>query len=314
MTDDVMSFPWVEKFKPACIDDCILPNRIESVFRQFIETGVVSNYTAVGTAGSGKTSSAVALLKQLKVDYIIINASENGNIDTIRTTVRQFASRFSMTSSYRVIILDEADYLTPTAQAALRGVIEEFATNCKFIFTANQANRIIDAIYSRAPKIDFTFSKEEKTESLVKFLKRLEGNLKSMGVSYDLKDLVTFVKNKYPDIRSVYNILQRNTKGGVLELNSISTVSVESVDSLIGYLKEKSFNKTREWVASNTDVDFALLRRELYKRSVNLFKPESVPVLIMILNDYDRHESFVKDIEIHCVAFCIQIMQECEFK
>lgn len=305
---------WCESFRPHNIDDAILPARIKRVFQEYIDSGEIKSYTAAGAPGSGKTSSAKALLEQLDIEYMVINASENGNIDTIRTKVRAYASRFSMTGKYRVIILDEGDYLTPTAQAALRGIIEEFAQNCRFIITANYGNRIIEAIKSRCPLIDFTFDSSEKKEMMVQFLPRAQKMLQDNNIQFDKKDLINFSLKMFPDFRRTINLLQQNSIGGVLELKNSGGASEEKIKELIGYLKTANFVEMRKWVAENMDSDAALIRHELYDKSQSILHNDSIPVMIMLLNDYDRHEINVKDKEIHMVAMCLQIMQECQFK
>ena len=305
--------PLVERFKPQTIHDSILPQRIQAIMEGYVENGLQS-YTAVGSAGVGKTSSAIALLKTLDYDWIIINASEEGNIETVRTKVRDYASRMSFNEKMKCIILDEADGMSLTALNSLKGILEEFQKSCKFIITANQQNKIPDPIYSRAPKIDFTFSKEERQEMAAKFLKRLEQNLSEMNVIYNREMLVKVLLRQYfPDIRKIYNTIQRNIKGGELNLNQVM-VTDENLSLLLKVLREKNFTDMRAWVAQNIDMDFYMWRRELYVKASKIVESDSIPTLILILNDFDRHEPHVKDVELHAVAMCLQIMTECRFK
>lgn len=308
------SFIWVEAFRPHNVADCILPKRIKTVFENFASTGQVTNYIAVGSAGCGKTSATRALLEELNLEYIVINASEEGNIDTIRTTVRNFASRFSITGGYRVILLDEGDYLTPTAQAALRGVIEEFADNCRFIITANYQNRIIPALQSRCPVIEFNFSEDEKREMVVAFSKRLFALFADMGITYAKSDLVRFVNSNFPDFRGTLNLLQRSLTpdGKTIELKVMSSgVSNNIFKSLVNAMSNKDYNELRSIVASTPELDTVKFRQDLYNNITKVVDDDAVWKLVSILNDFDRHEPHVKNLDIHTMAMLLEIMTNC---
>ena len=308
------SFIWVEAFRPHKIADCILPQRIKTTFENFVKTGQVTNYIATGSAGCGKTSTTRALLEELSIEYIVINASEEGNIDTIRTTVRNFASRFSISGGYRVVLLDEGDYLTQTAQAALRGVIEEFADNCRFVITANYQNRIIPALQSRCPVIEFNFTDDEKREMVVSFVKRLFSLLDGMSITYVKTDVARFVNSKFPDFRGTLNLLQRSltADGKVLELKAMSSgISNSLFARLVNAMSQKDYNELRHIVASTPELDTAKFRQDLYDNISKVVDDDAVWKLVCILNDFDRHEPNVKNVDIHTMAMLIEIMTNC---
>ena len=314
MLENKDSYLWVEKYKPLTVNECILPKRIKEIFQEYVDSGEIKNYLAVGSAGSGKTSSAKALLNELNIQYLFINASSEGNIDNIREKVVKFASTKSIMSTYKVILLDECDGLSFKAQQALRGIIEEFYENCRFILTANYENKVIDALQSRCPTIDFNFTSDEKKEMLRVFLPRVVEILKENNITFEKSELIDFVVKRFPDFRKTLQLLQRNTVDGTLTLNYTGTSNDEKIQRLIGYLKERDFDNMRKWVTENLDNEGVLLRRSLYENLFSELNIESIPTLILILNDYDRMEVQVKDLEIHTVAMCITIMQECEFK
>lgn len=276
---------WVEDFRPHKIDECILPERIKSQLRKMVEDKNVQNYSAIGSAGSGKTSSARALCEELNLEYMIINMSNESGIDTVRTKVVNFASSMSFRSDYKVIILDEFDYSNRnSSQPALRGVIEEFQQNCRFIITGNYANKIIDPIYSRCPPIDFNFTNEERLEMLKQFIGRVREILNSENIAYDLRELAEFCKDSFPDFRRTLNVLQMNSKDGELKFSSLGSESTKKIDDIIKILsaKEFDFNACREWVTQNVQAnDGHLIRRAFYNRIKEFVKPESLPAAVL---------------------------------
>lgn len=306
-------FLWSEEYRPHKVADCILPPRLKEYFQAMVDKGTLENMTLIGGAGTGKTSVARAMCEELKIDYILINASENGNIETIRTDVRKFASTMSFGGSRKCIILDEADYLTPTAQAALRGAIEEFMGNCAFIFTGNFGNRIIDAITSRAPSIEFAFTKEEKRALLMEFLKRVAGVLKEKNVVFTPEELTQVVVKNFPDYRRIWNLVQRYSSSGELQISNQGGISEGELKDLVVMLKEKKFSDMRKWVVDHLDNDAGMLRRVLYDKVSTVVKPQSIPQLILILAEYDYKEAHVMDKEINAVAMLTTIMAECDF-
>lgn len=304
---------WADRFRPHKVADCILPDRLKANFQSIVDDGKLGNMTLVGGPGIGKTTVARALCEELELDHIIINASENGNIDTIRTTVRQFASSFSFDGKIKCIILDEADFLTMNAQAALRASIEEFSGNCRFIFTGNFGNRFTDAILSRAPLVDFAISKSERADLMLQFLKRAVKVLTDEGVTFDPDLLFKIVKTHFPDCRKLWNLLQRFSATGTLIESNRSVYSDEALMELVKLLKTKDFTNMRKWVVENLDNDTASLRRMLYAKSTQFVKSDSIPQLVLILAEYDFKEAQVMDKEINMVAMLTTIMIDVSF-
>lgn len=307
-------FLWVEKYRPTTIADCILPSNMTEVFQQMIKTGELHNMLFTGTAGLGKTTVAKALCKELDLDYIVINGSEEGNIDTLRGKIKQFASSVSLSGGYKVVILDEADYLNPqSTQPALRGFIEEFANNCRFILTCNFKNRIIDPLHSRCGVYEFNTSKKDMAALAAKFMKRMQYILDNESVSYDSNLLAELIMKHAPDWRRVINESQRFGVAG--SLSSSSSVGVGSeYPTLLRYIKDKDFKKMRRWVVDNSDVDPSAVFRGIYDVMTDYVKPQSIPQLVLILADYQYKNAFVADHELNTVACMTEIMAQVEFQ
>lgn len=306
---------WVERYRPHLIADCILPDRLAAYFGGMVEKGEIQNMTLVGGAGMGKTTVARALCEQLGWDYIVINASEERNIDTIRTTVRQYGSTVSVFSEMKCVILDEADYLNAqSAQPALRGVIEEFAGNCRFILTANYGNRLIEPLLSRCPVVDFSVSKAEKKEMVIQFAKRMKTILKENEIEFQPDQLIEVVLKNFPDFRKTLNLLQRYSVRGKLDVSHVLSLSDEAMENLAIYLREKDFGKMRKWVVEHLDNDGVMIRRSLYDKAFDLLEAESIPELILLLNKYDYQEGFCADKEVNTVAMLTESMASLSFK
>ena len=306
---------WVEAYRPHLIADCILPDRLAAYFGGMVEKGEIQNMTLVGGAGMGKTTVARALCEQLGWDYIVINASEERNIDTIRTTVRQYGSTVSVFSEMKCIILDEADYLNAqSAQPALRGVIEELAGNCRFILTANYGNRLIEPLLSRCPVVDFSVSKSEKKEMVIQFAKRMKTILKENEIEFQADQLIEVVLKNFPDFRKTLNLLQRYSVRGRLDVSHVLSLSDEAMENLAIYLREKDFGKMRKWVVEHLDNDGVMIRRSLYDKAFDLLEAESIPELILLLNKYDYQEGFCADKEVNTVAMLTESMASLSFK
>ena len=306
---------WVEAYRPHLIADCILPDRLAAYFGGMVEKGEIQNMTLVGGAGMGKTTVARALCEQLGWDYIVINASEERNIDTIRTTVRQYGSTVSVFSEMKCIILDEADYLNAqSAQPALRGVIEEFAGNCRFILTANYGNRLIEPLLSRCPVVDFSVSKAEKKEMVIQFAKRMKTILKENEIEFQPDQLIEVVLKNFPDFRKTLNLLQRYSVRGKLDVSHVLSLSDEAMENLAIYMREKDFGKMRKWVVEHLDNDGVMIRRSLYDKAFDLLEAESIPELILLLNKYDYQEGFCADKEVNTVAMLTESMASLSFK
>lgn len=307
-------FLWVERYRPTSVSALILPKRIKSYLQEIVDSGEIPHILLSGSPGTGKTSSARALCNELNIDYLIINASENGNIDTLRTTIRSFASTISFTSEYKVVILDEGDSLTGSTQSALRGFMEEFANNCRFILTCNYANKIIQPIHSRCACIEFNFSKEEKQSMLIDFDKRVKEILALEKITYEKKHLAQLIIKFFPDFRRILNELQRYTKGGELQAEIVGSLSNDSIGELFGYLRSaKTWSDVRKWVAQHTDDDPNLIFRALYDKSSDFVKPGSIPQMILHIANYSYKNAFVADPEINLIACLTEIMSDCEF-
>lgn len=306
-------FLWVEKYRPQTISDCILPDALKKTFQEIINNKELPNMLFSGTAGLGKTTVAKALCNQLGLDFILINGSEEGNIDTLRGKIKQFASSVSLQGGYKVVILDEADYLNPqSTQPALRGFIEEFSNNCRFILTCNFKNRIIEPLHSRCGVYEFNTTKKDMVALCESMLSRTSVILKEENVQYNVKDIAPVIMKHAPDWRRVLNELQRaSVSGTYVGLSSSSTGS--SIDELVKLLKDKDFKKMRTWVVNNMDMDATAIFRSLYDQSTTYIKPQSVPQLVLILADYQYKHAFVADHELNIVACLTEIMANVEF-
>jgi DNA polymerase III delta prime subunit len=308
-------FLWVEKYRPQTIEQCILPKALKETFQQIVDKGELPNLMLAGTAGLGKTTVARALCEQLGIDYIVINASEDGNIDTLRTKIRQFASTVSLQGGYKCVILDEADYLNPqSTQPALRGFIEEFANNCRFILTCNFKNRIIEPLHSRCGVIDFRFEKKTLAGLCGQFMKRLGDILTKEGITYEESVLAELIMKHAPDWRRVLNEAQRYAINGSIDAGILVTMSDKSVKDLMEALKTKNFKGMREWVVNNIDTEPHAIFRKVYDTLNEVLKPSSIPQVILILADYQYKNAFVADHELNVVACMTEVMASAEFK
>ena len=312
MKDD---FLWVERYRPKKIEDCILPESLSDTFKQIVASGDLHNMLLTGTAGLGKTTVAKALCNELDLDWILINGSEEGNIDTLRSKIKQFASSVSLTGGYKVVILDEADYLNAQSfQPALRGFIEEFSGNCRFILTCNFKNRIIEPLHSRCGVYEFNTNKKMLAELSMQFMKRLTTILEQEGIEYDKKVLAELIIRFAPDWRRVINECQRYSLSGRIDTGILSLLSNSSVNDLIGYLKAKDFKKMRSWVTNNIDTDASSIFRKIYDTMYDTIQPNSIPRTVLILADYQYKNAFVADHELNVVACLTELMAEVEWK
>ena len=308
-------FLWVEKYRPQKIDDCVLPESLKTTFKQYISQGELPHFLLSGTAGVGKTTVAKALCNEIGADFIMINGSEESGIDTLRTKIKGFASTVSLTDAPKIIIIDEADYLQANStQPALRSFIEEFSSNCRFIFTCNFKNRILEAIHSRCACIDFKIDTKDKQVLLGTFFKRASQILKQENVDFDQKVVAELITKHFPDYRRVLNELQRYSVSGKIDSGILVNMSQESFKDLIKLMKDKDFTNVRKWVGKNSDSDTVALFRELYDTSVNFMVPESIPSLVLVLADYQYKAAFVADHELNIMAALTEIMANCKFK
>ncbi len=308
-------FLWVEKYRPQTIDDCILPNHIKKTFKDVVNGGELHNMLLTGTAGTGKTTVARALCNELDLDYLLVNGSEESGIDTLRNKIKQFASTISLQGGYKVVILDEADYLNPqSTQPALRGFIEEFSANCRFILTCNFKNRIIEPLHSRCSVVEFNISKKDSTELCGSFLARCKHILDTEKVDYETPVVAELIMKHMPDWRRVLNELQRYSVSGKIDTGILITLSDVALNDLMEHLKLKNFKLMRQWVADNIDTEPAAIFRKIYDNMADHVEPTSIPQLVLILADYQYKNAFVADHELNIVACCTEIMAGVKFK
>lgn len=310
-----MEYLWVEKYRPSKIDECILPKNLKETFKQFIQTGELPNFLFCGTAGVGKTTVAKALCNEIGAEYLLINGSEESGIDILRTKIKSFASTISLTDSKKVIILDEADYLNPNStQPALRAFIEEFSNNCRFIFTCNFKNRIIEPLHSRCAVIDFKIENAEKAEIAGAFFKRTMGILKAENIEADQKVVAELVTKHFPDWRRVLNELQRYSVSGKIDSGILVNMTEDSFKELLKNMKDKNFTEVRKWVAKNGDSETINIFRQLYDTASANMEPNSIPQLVLILADYQYKAAFVADHELNLMAALTEVMSQCKMK
>jgi len=306
-------FLFVEKYRPKTVSDCILPDGLKKTFQDIVTGGELPNMMFTGSAGVGKTTVARALCNELDLDYMLINGSEDGNIDTLRGKIKQFASTVSLQGGQKVVILDEADYLNPqSTQPALRGFIEEFSSNCRFILTCNFKNRIIDPLHSRCSIYEFNLGNKAKMAE--QFMARLQFILDSENITYDNAVIAELIMKYIPDWRRVINECQRYGMSGHIDTGVLVTLSESSVKGLMGDLKSKNFKDMRKWVTNNIDVESAKLFRMVYDNMLTYVEPSSIPQLVLILADYSYKDSFVADHELNVVACMTEIMSQIKFK
>jgi DNA polymerase III delta prime subunit len=308
-------FLWVEKYRPRTVDDTVLPVPLKNTFSQIVKGGELPNMMFTGTAGIGKTTVAKALCNQLDLDYLVINGSEEGNIDTLRGKIKQFASSVSLQGGYKVVILDEADYLNPqSTQPALRGFIEEFSNNCRFILTCNFKNRIIEPLHSRCSVVEFNISKKDLPPLMAQFMNRAESILNEQSIPYEKPVLAELIMKYCPDWRRVLNELQRYSVSGSIDSGILVSLQEASLEGLMSDLKNKNFKGMRQWVVNNIDVEPAALFRKIYDSMTDYVVPQSIPQLVLILADYQYKNSFVADHELNFVACMTEVMAGVEFK
>ena len=308
-------FLWVEKYRPKTIADTILPEELKATFQQFVDQKNIPNLILSGSAGVGKTTVARAMLEELECDYIVINGSMNGNIDTLRNEILNFASSVSLSGGRKYVILDEADYLNANStQPALRNFMEEFSKNCGFILTCNFKNRIIEPLHSRCSVIDFKLSKSASAKLAAQFFKRVEKILSNENVEYDRAVVAEVITKFFPDWRRVLNELQRYASTGKIDSGILGNIKDLEINSVYKLLKEKDFTSLRKWVAENVDIEQTEVFRRLYESADQYMTANSVPQLVLILSKYQYQAAFVADPEINIIACFTEILINCEFK
>lgn len=309
-------FLYVEKYRPQTIEDTILPQRLKDTFKEFVKQNEIPNLMLCGSAGIGKTTVAKALCNELGADFIVINGSDEGRlIDTLRTKIKNFASTVSLGGGPKVVILDEADYISAdSVQPALRNFIEEFSSNCRFIFTCNYKNRIIPPLHSRTTVIDFTMTPKDKQTLAAQFHKRLCEICTTEGIKYDDQVLVELILKFFPDFRRCLNEVQRYGVGGEIDTGLLATLSEEKLTPLIDMIQDKNWGGMRKWVGQNSDNDFNTLYRKVFDALEKRLEPSSIPASVLIIADFQYKSAFAMDSEINFVACLTEIMTECKFK
>ena len=308
-------FLWVEQYRPKTIDDCILPDSLKNLFSSFIKKGELSNMLFSGTPGIGKTTVAKALCEEMNCDWIMINGSEEGGIDVLRNKIKNFASTVSLSGGKKVVILDEADYLNPqSTQPALRGFVEEFHKNCRFILTCNFKNRIIEPLHSRFSNIEFKVNPKDKPKLASRLFERAIYILKEQNVDYEDKVLVELITKHFPDFRKLINELQRYSVSGSIDAGILVNVSDENLKTLVTHLKNKEFSDMRKWVVNNLDNDPVKIFRKIYDTLYTNLEPSTIPHAVLIIADYQYKSAFVADQEINLVACLTELMSQVKFK
>ena len=310
-------FLWVEKYRPKNIEHCILPDDLKKTFKSFVDAGEVPNLLLCGTAGIGKTTVAKALCHELGVDYLVINGSDEGRfLDTVRNTAKQFASTVSLTSSakHKVIIIDEADNTTHDVQLLLRASIEEFQNNCRFIFTCNFKNKIIQPLHSRTTVVDCNTRGKQKQQIATQFFERCRGILTAENIEFTDAVVAEVVQKFFPDFRRTLNELQRYAASGVIDTGILAQISQVRLEKLVGALKTKDFGATRKWIVANLDNDPNTILRTVYDSLYDALSPASIPQAVLIIAKYQYQSAFVADQEINLLAALTEIMVDCKFK
>ena len=308
-------FLWVEKYRPKTIEETILPCDLKQTFQQFVDKKNIPNLILAGSAGVGKTTVARAMLEQLQCDYIIINGSMNGNIDTLRNEILNFASAVSLTGGRKYVILDEADYLNANStQPALRNFMEEFSRNCGFILTCNFKNRIIEPLHSRCSVIDFKISKKSMAKLATQFFKRVTVILEAEGIEYDQQVVAQVINKHFPDWRRVLNELQRYSATGKIDTGILANMTESSIKELVDHIKDKNYTECRKWVKNNLDTDVNYLYNQFYDMASEIVEQADIPQLVVHVAEFQYKNAFVANPEINFAAFLANIMSDCRFK
>jgi DNA polymerase III delta prime subunit len=308
-------FLWVEKYRPKTVEETILPVELKAIFQQFVDQKNIPNLILSGTAGVGKTTIARAMLEQLECDYIVINGSMNGNIDTLRNEILNFASSVSLSGGRKYVILDEADYLNANStQPALRNFMEEFSRNCGFILTCNFKNRIIEPLHSRCSVVDFKISKKDMVKLATQFMKRVNFILNTESIKYESAVIAEVIQKHFPDWRRVLNELQRYSATGAIDSGILANMTETSIKDLLALMKDKNFTEVRKWVKNNVDSDVDMLYATFYDTAYDYFEPQFIPALVVLIGKYQYQNAFAANSEINFASFCAEVMLELGIK
>ena len=309
------TFLWVEKYRPKTVDECILPSELKKTFTEFVKDKHIPNLILSGSAGTGKTTIAKAMVEEIGSTWMLINGSEESGIDVLRTKIKNFASTVSLEGGRKYIILDEADYLNPqSTQPALRGFMEEFHKNCGFILTCNYKNRLIEPLQSRCSNIDFTIRNGERVKLAESFFKRVQDILGQEQIKFEPKAIAELINKYFPDWRRCLNELQRYSTSGQIDAGILVNLSSENIKELVGFMKAKEFTNVRKWIVNNLDNDPSRIFRTIYNSLYDNLDHSTIPHAVVIIADYQYKSAFVADQEINMLACMTELMSQVKFK